>query len=99
MLDQEHRDLAWKRGDGFDELRSLGLGNAGGRLVEEQHARAARESERDLEKALLAVGEAPGASIEHIRQAKASGDLRDLLDNVSARPCGSTNSCRRRAAR
>src|SRR5206468_2601334 len=42
------------------ELGHLGLGQAGGRLVEEQEARLRGERARDAEPALVAVGKPPG---------------------------------------
>ena len=58
MLDQQHRDVvaAARATVARISCRSL-LGHAGGRLVEQQHARLAGEGERDLQQPLLAVGQ------------------------------------------
>ena len=46
-----------QRRDRVEDVVPLGLGHAGGRLVEQQHARPAGDRERDLQQALLAVGQ------------------------------------------
>src|SRR5574337_753931 len=40
VLDQQDRHLARQRGDGLEQRAALAGGNAGGRLVEQQHARS-----------------------------------------------------------
>src|SRR5690349_25071218 len=57
VLDQDERQLARQRADQLGHGRALGGREAGGGLVEEQQARAPGERERELELALLAVGE------------------------------------------
>ena len=56
VLDEQHRDVARQAGDDLEQLGALVARHAGGRLVEQQHARAQRERERDLEQALAAIG-------------------------------------------
>ena len=55
----------------------LGFRHAGGRLVEQQHARPAGDRERDLEQALLAVGQGRGALVHHVGEMEALEDLDD----------------------
>ena len=62
----------------FEDVAPLGLGHAGGRLVEQQHLGRAGEGRGDLEQALLAVGQGVGAPLEHVGEAETFGDLRDL---------------------
>ena len=62
---------AGKRVDGLEDLLALAFGNAGDRLVEQQHARPAGERGRDLEQAPLAVGERVDRLVHHVGEAKA----------------------------
>ena len=65
-------------------LVPLGLGHAGGRLVEQQHARLAGDRERDLQQALLAVGQVPVRSSITSARRKRSRMSTDLLDHDAA---------------
>ena len=56
--------------DGLEQLRALARGNAGGGLVEEQHARLAGQGQRDLEQPLLAVGELARDAVRRRRRAQ-----------------------------
>ena len=62
------------------------LRHAGRRLVEQQHARAARERQRDLEQPLLAVGERARRLVELGLEAEAAEQVLDLGDDVRAAP-------------
>ena len=58
VLDQDHRDAVLADlADEADQLLDVGRGQAGGGLVEQQQLRVEREGARDLEQALLAVGQ------------------------------------------
>src|SRR5215470_11939569 len=85
VLDQEHRHVGRQRRDRRQDLVALVLGHAGGRLVEQQHARAAGDGERNLDQALLAVGQIAGAFVHHVGEVEAGKDLDDLLDHRRAR--------------
>ena len=69
--------------------RALVRRDAGGRLVEQQHARARRQRERDLEQALLAVGELARERVRRRRRAAAT---------ASSARASSIAASRRRAA-
>ena len=75
---------ARQRRDGRQNLVTLVLGDAGRRLVEQQHARAAGDGERDLEQPLLAVGQIAGALVHHVGEMEALEHLDDLLDHRGA---------------
>ncbi len=60
VLDEKDGQLARQVRDRVEQRRALVLRHAGGGLVEQQHARARGEGERDFEQALLAVGEFAG---------------------------------------
>ncbi len=68
VLDQKHRDVARQTGDCGQDIVALAFGNAGGRLVEQKHARLARDRDRDLEQALLAVSQRRGRLLHDIGQ-------------------------------
>src|SRR5438132_3114537 len=57
VLDEEHGELVREIRDHGEELGAFALWHARGRLIQQQHARAGGERERDLEQALLPVGE------------------------------------------
>ena len=57
----------------------LGFRHAGGRLVEQQHARPAGKGQRDFEQALLAVGQGRGALMHDVGQSEALDDFDDLV--------------------
>ena len=78
MLDQQYSDVGRQRRDGGEQLVALGLGHAGGRLVEQQHPRPARKGERDFQKPLLAIGQNRGALVHHVAKPEAFDDLGDL---------------------
>ena len=85
MLDQQHRDVVRQGGDGVQDVAPLGFGDARRRLVEQQHLGRAGEGRGDLEQALLAVGQGVGATLEHVGEAEAFGDLGDFLgDSVAS---------------
>ena len=65
MLDEEHGEVLRKARDRREKLCALVLRHPSGRLVEQQHARARGERERDFEQALLAVGELAGQPMAH----------------------------------
>ena len=71
MLDEQDRDLGRQGVDGLEDLLALAFGNAGDRLVEQQHARPAGERQRDLEQAALAVGERMDRLVHDLGEAKA----------------------------
>ncbi len=64
---------------------ALALGHAGGGLVEQQHARLGGDRDRDLEQALLAVGQRRGVLVHDVEQMEARQDLGDLGVDVVAR--------------
>ena len=55
MLDQEHANVRWQRGQRVEDLGRLARRNACHRLVEEQHPRPACDGNGDLQEAPLAV--------------------------------------------
>ena len=57
VLDDDEADVAGQGRQDLDQFAPLGRREAGRRLVEQDEARRAGERERDLELALLAVGE------------------------------------------
>ena len=57
VLDDDVADMRRQRGQDLDQLEPLGRREPCRRLVEQDEARRAGERERDLELALLAVGE------------------------------------------
>ena len=71
MLDEQDRDVGRQGVDGLEDLLPLAFGNAGDRLVEQQHARPAGERQRDLEQAALAVGERMDRLVHDLGEAKA----------------------------
>ena len=71
VLDQEHGDVARQGGDGGEDIVALAFGNAGGGLVEQQHARLGGNRDRDLEQALLAVGQRRGQLVHDVEQMEA----------------------------
>ena len=79
MLDQQDRDLRRQRFDGGQKFVALHVRHPGGRFVEQQHLRPARESKRDFQETLFAVGQDPGARVHHVDQAKAFEDFHDLV--------------------
>ena len=85
MLDQEHGDVARQGGDGGENVVALAFGNAGGGLVEQQHARLGGDRDRDLEQALLAIGQGRGRLVHHVEQMEARQIFRDLAIDVVAR--------------
>ena len=65
VLDDDVADMRRQRGQDLDQLEPLGRREPCGRLVEQDEARRAGERERDLELALLAVGEFGNALLLH----------------------------------
>ncbi len=59
---------------------ALGFRHARGRLVEQQHPRAAGDGERDLQQPLLAVGHAGSALMHDIGEMKARQHVGGLFD-------------------
>jgi len=49
VLDQQHRDVVRQRGDGIEDVATLGLGHAGRRLVEQKNARTAGDGDDECE--------------------------------------------------
>ena len=76
------------RGSPLDQrvhARGLLRAHAGGRLVEQQHARLAGERERDLELALAAIADLADRSLAHVGEADLLGDRRRPRRAVPAR--------------
>ncbi len=72
--------------DRLEQLAALAGGHAGGRLVEQQHARARRERQRDLDQALLAVGEVAACARSRRRPAcRRASSSRRLVDRLAMR--------------
>ena len=59
VLDQEDRDIGGESGKRREDVPPFVLGHPGGGFVEQQHARAGREREGDLQEPLLAVRQLP----------------------------------------
>jgi hypothetical protein len=55
MFDQQDRDIPRQARHCCEDIVPFAPGNAGGRLIQQQHARPGRNGERDLDQALLAV--------------------------------------------
>src|SRR5205809_403684 len=70
VLDEQHRELAGQARDHGEELRALVLRHTGRGLIQEQHARPGGERERDLEQALLAVGELARRAVRRLGEAQ-----------------------------
>ena len=85
MLDQQHGDVARQGCDRGQDIVALAFGNAGGGLVEQQHARLGRDRDRDLQQALLAVRQRRGRLVHHVEQMEARQIFRDLGVDVVAR--------------
>ena len=73
---------AGRRLDGGEDFLALGVGNAGRRLVKQKHARAAGESKRNLEEALLAIGQNRRPLLHDIDEPEALEQFADLIDHA-----------------
>ena len=71
--------------DRGENIVTLAFGHAGGGLVEQQHARLGGDRDRDLQQALLAVGQRRGELVHDVEQMEARQRLRDLGIDVGAR--------------
>ena len=81
-----------QRRDDVEDDVALLLRHAGGRLVEQQHARRAGDRDGDLQQALLAVGQDGGALVHDVGEAEV---LRGCSTTSSIEPAA---GCRRGAA-
>ena len=70
VLDEEDRHVVGQGADRLEDLLPLAFGDAGDRLVEQQHARRAGERHRDLEQPPLAVGERVHRLVHHVGEAE-----------------------------
>ena len=75
----------FRRADDLQHFGGFGRIHAGGRLVEEQHARLERERARDLEAAAVRIGEREGRIVDARRQPLA--EQREDLHRVGAQRC------------
>ena len=57
VLDDQHRDIRVERGHHIEDEMALRRRHAGGRLVEQQHARLLRERDGDFHQPLAAIGQ------------------------------------------
>ena len=85
MLDQQHGDVARQAADDRENVVALALRHAGGGLVEQQHARLGGDRDRDLEQALLAVGQRHRLFVHDVEQMEARQEIGDLVIDVVAR--------------
>ncbi len=85
VLDEEHRQVAREAFHGGEQGGALVLGHARCRLVEQQHARARGERERDLEQPLLAVGELAGQPVRGFFQVQRMQNCLRLVDGAAVR--------------
>src|SRR6185295_7957465 len=83
VLDEEHREVLGEARDHGEKLGAFLFRHPGRRLVEEQYRRARRERERDLEQALLSVGELARGPVAFGPQLERGEDCVGLLDQVS----------------
>ena len=84
VLDQEHGDVARQGRHRGEDIVALAFGNAGGGLVQQQHARFGGNRDRDLEQALLAVRQCRGELVHDVEQMEARQIFRDLGVDVVA---------------
>ena len=85
MLDQEHGHFARQRRNGGEDIVPLAFGNAGGRLIQQQHARFGGDRDRDLQQTLLAIGQRSGEVIHDIKQMETRQIFRYLGVDILAR--------------
>ena len=84
VLDEQHGDVLGQRRHRGEDFVAVFFGHAGGGLVEQQHARPARQRERDLEQPLLAVGQRRNGLVHRIGQVKPLEHARDILVEAEA---------------
>ncbi len=85
VLDQQHRQIGGDRLDQVADALALGGGQAGQRLVEQQHARACRQRQRHVEQALPAIAQRAGFGGLDAAQAHGLDHAQGLLvDGVEA---------------
>ena len=84
-----------RRRDRREDIVALAFGHAGGGLVEQQHARLGGDRDRDLEQALLAVGQRRGQFVHDVEQMEAREIFGDLGVDVVARAHHAATSRRR----
>ena len=89
VLDQQHGDIARQCRYGGENIVALAFGNAGSGLVEQQHPRFGGDGDRDLQQALLAIGQRRGRFVHDVEQPEPRQVLRDLGIDVVARAHGS----------
>jgi hypothetical protein len=87
VLDQEDRDVGWQSGEGGEDVLPLFLRHAGGGFVQQQHLRARRKREGDLQESLLTVRELPGRLVEVRFEAEAREQAFDFSDNFWPAAC------------
>ena len=87
VLDDDVADMRRQRGQDLDQLEPLGRRQPGRRLVEQDEARRARERERDLELALLAMGELGNqrCSLTAVRCTACTSPSADCIERVARR--------------
>ena len=71
MLDHDNRGLARDRGDQRLHRGAFGIGQAGERLVEQQHLWLLRQRHRELDAALFAIGDVGHRMVCKMQQADA----------------------------
>src|SRR5690348_9916723 len=85
MFDEKHGDIAWQRRDGSQNVLALALWHARGGLIEQQHARLGGDRYRDLQEALLAIGQGRSRIVHDVEQTETPERLGDLRIDVVPR--------------
>ena len=80
VLDQQDRHVGGQPGQRGEHLGPLADRHAGGRFVEKQRARAARQRQRDFQQPLLAVGQRARRPVHLANQVEAPQQGLDLAD-------------------
>ena len=82
MLDEQDGEIPRQAIDGREEIAALILRHARRRLVEQQHLGLGGERQRDLQQALLPIGQLLGDGALHMVEAQRGEDRMGLLDGL-----------------
>ena len=87
VLDQQNRDVHRQGGEGREDVLPFLLRHASSRFVKQQHPRARRQRERDLQEPLLAVWELPRRLVHVGLEPEARQQLRNFSDDFRPPAC------------
>src|SRR5262252_3034561 len=85
VLDDEDRDLLRQSVQHLEDAMGFERGHARRRLVEEQHARLEAQRDRDLDQALLAVGQVEDALVRVLRKPQGGEELHAFVAHLGVR--------------